>query len=611
MGVSERVNQDEHILDAAPGWMSKTLALAAAYNVIWGITVILYPNAAFDWAGIARPIYPQIWQCVGMIVGVYGVAYGIAAFSPIRNWPIVLAGLLGKILGPIGFVLAVVERAFPIEWSWVVLLNDVIWWFPFTLILLASYRLNVVEERKSIPSLREAFESALTQDAVSVTELSHRSSVMLVFLRHFGCAFCREALADLAARRDDIEANGTRLVLVHMSQSDDEVSKIFAEFELIEVDRVSDPERRLYRAIGLERGGFRQFFGLRVLKRGWRAGILDGHGLGLPRTDSRQMPGVFLVRNSEVIRAFRHIHAGERPDYGSLSICQASNERMRRDLKTAARVQKTLLPKDLPPVAVGEFAWVVEPTDELAGDTLNVVQLDEDHVALYVLDVSGHGVSSALLSVTLNHWLSPDRGQSGLFTKGAGDSYRIVAPHEVAQKLNEQFPMDSETHQYFTLVYGILDTRTLEFRYVTAGHPCPIHVASGDDPRQLPGTGVPIGLLPGAEYKEHTVHLAAGDRLLLFSDGVLEAGDPEGREFGLDRMLETLRPSQSDDLESSVSLLLDRAKAWRAQAPYADDLSVLAFEAVHVPDGESGVALREEPLSAEAMELQSTLSLQR
>ena len=90
----------------APLWMKQVLQAAAVYNLAWGATVIAAPLLLFRWAAMEEPRYPQIWQCVGMIVGVYGVGYWIAAYDPYRHWPIVLVGFLGKIFGPIGFLQA-------------------------------------------------------------------------------------------------------------------------------------------------------------------------------------------------------------------------------------------------------------------------------------------------------------------------------------------------------------------------------------------------------------------------------------------------------------------------------------------------------------------------
>ena len=120
--------------------MAWVLWVAAIYNLAWGAMVILFPDVPFNWAGMPLPNYPEIWQCLGMVVGVYGVGYAIAATNPMRHWPIVLVGLLGKILGPIGFLNAASRGRLPWRAGWTLVTNDLIWWIPFTLILVFAYR---------------------------------------------------------------------------------------------------------------------------------------------------------------------------------------------------------------------------------------------------------------------------------------------------------------------------------------------------------------------------------------------------------------------------------------------------------------------------------------
>ena len=136
----------------APRWMRHVLQLAAIYNLVWGFWVVFFPMAVFRWSGLDLPLYPQIWQCVGMIVGVYGIGYWIASRAAYRHWPIVLLGLLGKILGPLGFVVAAVQRELPWSWAIMILLNDVIWWVPFGVILYEAARTRMDASRGS-PSL--------------------------------------------------------------------------------------------------------------------------------------------------------------------------------------------------------------------------------------------------------------------------------------------------------------------------------------------------------------------------------------------------------------------------------------------------------------------------
>ncbi len=116
-----------------------TLIAAGLYNLLWGAGVVLFPNAGFSLIGIDPPRYPEIWQCVGMIVGVYGIGYLVAARDPLRHWPIVLVGLLGKIFGPIGFLQAAATGALPWIAGLTILTNDLLWWVPFSIILWRAY----------------------------------------------------------------------------------------------------------------------------------------------------------------------------------------------------------------------------------------------------------------------------------------------------------------------------------------------------------------------------------------------------------------------------------------------------------------------------------------
>lgn len=166
--------------------------------------------------------------------------------------------------------------------------------------------------------LSTALAAAHTQRGQSLAELSDQSPLLVVLLRHAGCTFCREALADLAARRTAIEKLGTRIVVVHFGDPAT-MDALLAKYGLAEVDRVADPQRRLYQAFELPRGRWRQLMGLQVLWRGLQAAILAGHWFGRPTADVRQMPGAFLVHRRRIVRAFRHRTAADRPDYEQLA----------------------------------------------------------------------------------------------------------------------------------------------------------------------------------------------------------------------------------------------------------------------------------------------------
>ena len=119
----------------SPSWARSWLLAAGIYNLAWGSLTIVWPHLLFDLTGTERINYPEIWQCVGMIVGVYGIGYLIAAGDSRTHWPIVLVGLLGKVFGPIGFVLALLRGTFPPLFGLTILTNDLLWWIPFAMIL--------------------------------------------------------------------------------------------------------------------------------------------------------------------------------------------------------------------------------------------------------------------------------------------------------------------------------------------------------------------------------------------------------------------------------------------------------------------------------------------
>ena len=313
----------------APSWMRLCLRFAAIYNIAWGAWAILAPNHFWSLLKMDLPNYPFLWQCIGMIVGVYGVGYWIAGNNPYRHWPIVLVGLLGKILGPIGFFDAHFLRDLvPLRFGITLLTNDFVWWVPFFIILFRAYQHHEFIRRNTLtrdanssqpsPALTSALKHATTNFGTSLFDLSRESPLLVVFLRHAGCTFCREALADIAAKRATIESQGVRILLVHMG-TDAQGQSTFTHFGVADLPRISDPDRTLYRAFDLSRGSLSQLFGPRVLLRGLRAGIIDRHFVGTLQGDGLQMPGAFLIHNGIIQRAFRHADAADRPDYCELA----------------------------------------------------------------------------------------------------------------------------------------------------------------------------------------------------------------------------------------------------------------------------------------------------
>ncbi len=271
------------------------------------------------------------------------------------------------------------------------------------------------------------------------------------------------------------------------------------------------------------------------------------------------------------------------------------NLRMSRDLQAAARIQETFLPRKDLTIPGMEFAWIYQPCDELAGDGLSVIPLGDGTIGLCILDVSGHGIASALLSVTLGRLLSPPSDPSSILTRAGTSSGRVelTPPAEVAAYLNRLFPFDSATEQLTTMVYGILVLATGEFRYACAGHPGPVHLPYRGNPVILRSEGFPIGLADEA-YGECSVRLEAGDRFYIYSDGVTEAMDPGGEQLGNTRFMEAILEGRTKPLQENVADLLAEITRWQGTARTLDDISILAFE---LPIKADGAVVRHEPVN--------------
>ena len=270
--------------------MTTTLKAAAIYNVAFALMTLVAPFWIFDVTGATRPNLPELWQCIGMIVGVYGIGYWIAAYDPYRHWPVVLVGWLGKTFGPLGFAKALWEGVFPIKFGWIIVSNDLIWWIPFAIMVKEAIERIVQPEMVEITEANRKTFAAFSED-------SKQNPVLVVFLRHSGCTFCREMMADLKQSSEELKKSQVSLVLVHMGLSGQIVPG--------EWKSILDKERALYRLAGLGRGTWGQVVSLSVLWRGLVAGILNGHWVGPLEGDGMMMPGAQLWVGGQLAHSWK------------------------------------------------------------------------------------------------------------------------------------------------------------------------------------------------------------------------------------------------------------------------------------------------------------------
>lgn len=161
---------------------------------------------------------------------------------------------------------------------------------------------------------------AMVNSDENLYDLAEKQPVLLIFLRFFGCSFCREAISDIAKRKKKLENQGFRIVFVHMAETPDVAERFFKRYKLFPIDHVCDPARQFYRAFGLGRATPMQLAGFMNWIRGFQAVVLEGHGAGFSALspelgDGFQMPGVFVLHKGEIKNSFIHQYPYDRPDY--------------------------------------------------------------------------------------------------------------------------------------------------------------------------------------------------------------------------------------------------------------------------------------------------------
>lgn len=167
-------------------------------------------------------------------------------------------------------------------------------------------------------SFAKALDSIHSQHGRTLRSLSDERPTLVVFLRHSGCTFCREALEDLRQKRHSLEQKGTSLALVYLSP-EASILPLIERYQLADVDRFADPDRLLYQAFELRRGSIWHLFGGPIFWRGFLAAIVHRHGFGMIAGDPAQMPGAFLLHHGRIVRSYRHRYSADRPDYEQLA----------------------------------------------------------------------------------------------------------------------------------------------------------------------------------------------------------------------------------------------------------------------------------------------------
>ena len=257
---------------------------------------------------------------------------------------------------------------------------------------------------------------------------------------------------------------------------------------------------------------------------------------------------------------------------------KAAYRLIEEDLKAAAWMQENLLPPKKLSADGVTCHWYFRPSTYVAGDIFNLFSLGNGKVGFYILDVSGHGVPAAMMSVTLSMFLTPEGTHASPLKSLNPETgqFEAQAPEVAVRDLNQRF--QSKDDRYFTMIYGVLCTRTQVLRMVQAGHPGPILMKPCGSLTVLGSGGMPVGIWPEIDFDIIEVPFRPGDRLVMYSDGVSECANADGEQFGEDRLNACLRKDAVAPLDELLLGVETALETWRGDADYSDDVSVMALE---------------------------------
>jgi len=260
-------------------------------------------------------------------------------------------------------------------------------------------------------------------------------------------------------------------------------------------------------------------------------------------------------------------------------------KRLDEDLVAAAEIQKSLLPQKIDSTENLEVAWKFEPCEHMGGDIFNMFQLDDDHWGIYMLDVSGHGVQAAMVTVSVSQFLQPNSGHL-LSRKSAKSAaiYELRSPAEVLVALDREFPFE-RFNNFFTITYLIINTRTGRLKYSNAGHPYSIVLRKDGTLELLKKGGPAIGigdlrLLSGKKnrFEEGHPQLNPGDKLFVYTDGIIEYENHDGELYGTDRFCEALKFIQGESVMNIVGQSIKSLMDFGNNAKPQDDITLLGLE---------------------------------
>jgi len=251
--------------------------------------------------------------------------------------------------------------------------------------------------------------------------------------------------------------------------------------------------------------------------------------------------------------------------------------RLEGELEIAREVQSRLFPQSVPELPGLRLYGLCKPARVVSGDYYDFIGLGEGRAALVVGDISGKGISAALLMATLQSALHA-QFYDGLPSSGSPPAWSTRTA-EVVTRLNRQIYLSTPREKYVTLFYGVYDAATRRLTYTNAGHLAPV-LFREDRVERLEGGGTVVGLFPSATYEQAEVCFAPGDLLLAFTDGITEPENGFGEEFGESRLLQLARHARGAPPELMVDEIYRTVSDWTGSPEQQDDMTLVVAQAV-------------------------------
>jgi sigma-B regulation protein RsbU (phosphoserine phosphatase) len=246
-------------------------------------------------------------------------------------------------------------------------------------------------------------------------------------------------------------------------------------------------------------------------------------------------------------------------------------------LSSASHIQRSLLPSVRPQAETFSFAWQFLPCETVGGDLFNLVNLSEDTLMAYLIDVSGHGVSSAMVTVSVYQSLAAHTGRLVKRLLDQPPYFLIPSPAEVLTGLDREYPYE-RFEKFFTIVYLLLEPATGKVRYCNGGHPLPIVVRADGTLELLREGGTLIGMGGLVPYEEGEIQMLPGDRLYIYSDGVTEYFSEAGDLFGEQRLFDFLLIDRNLSVDRVIENLMASLREFGGGRAPDDDVSILGIE---------------------------------